>query len=84
MKKQPTKIKLCFLIAVLTIFISGCSSVDNPQRIDGIIDAVYTSYETDKDFNKTKEYLQQKVERNEISSFTSSLIEKCLKRGSSK
>ena len=84
MKKQPTKIKLCFLIAVLTVFISGCCSVDNPKRIDGIIDAVYTSYETDKDFNKTKEYLQKKVERNEISEFTSSIIEKCLKRGNSR
>lgn len=84
MKKQLMKIKLCFVIIVLILFLSGCKNIDNPQRIEGIVDAVYTSYETEKDFDKTKEYLRKKVDRNEISELTSFVIEKCLKRGNLK
>ena len=67
--------------ALSFVLLTGCSSIDKPQRIDGVIDAVYTNYETEKDFNKSKSYLQHKVKNKEISEFTSLIIEKCLKRG---
>ena len=68
------------LFALFLIFISGCANTDNSQRIDGIIDAVYTNYEQKKDFDSVKNYLNKKVENKEISDFTSCVVEKCLKR----
>ena len=76
--------KILILAAVVTVFLTGCKNVDNPQRIDGIINAVYTNYEIEKNLNKSKFYLQQKVKNEEISELTSTVIEKCLKRSFSK
>ena len=68
----------------IVVLLSGCKNIDNIQRIDGIVNAVYTNYETEKDINKSKFYLQQKVKNEEISELTSIVIEKCLNRSFSK
>ena len=81
MKKQLVKMNSkLILFALFLIFVSGCANTDNPQRIDGIVDAVYTNYEQKKDFDSVKVYLNKKVENKEISCFTSCIVEKCLKR----
>lgn len=84
MKKPRVMNKILIIFIFSLLFLVGCNSIDNPQRIDGIINAVYTNYETEKDFEKSKSYLQTKVNNEEISDFTSLIIEKCLKRGISK
>lgn len=76
--------KILILAVVIIVFLTGCKNVDNPQRIDGIINAVYTNYEIEKNLNKSKFYLQQKVKNEEISELTSTVIENCLKRSFSK
>lgn len=68
----------------IVVSLSGCKNIDNIQRIDGIVNTVYTNYETEKDINKSKFYLQQKVKNEEISELTSIVIEKCLNRSFSK
>ena len=72
--------KYLFTILFALFLFCGCSNIDNPQRIDGIINDVYTNYETDNEFNKTKSYLIKKVNNKEISELTSVIIEKCLSR----
>lgn len=81
MKKQLAKMNSkLILFALFLIFVSGCANIDNHQRIEGIVDAVYTNYEQKKDFDSVKVYLNEKVENKEISSLTSCIVEKCLKR----
>ena len=81
MKKLWVKrISKLILFALFLIFVSGCANTDNPQRVDGVVDAVYTNYEQKKDFDYVKVYLNKKVENKEISYFTSCVVEKCLKR----
>lgn len=84
MKKPRVMNRILIIFVFSLLFLVGCNSIDNPKRIDGIINAVYTNYETEKDFEKSKSYLQSKVNNEEISEFTSLIIEKCLKRGISK
>ena len=84
MKKPRVMNRILIIFIFSLLFLFGCNSVDNPQRIDGIINTVYTNYETEKDFEKSKSYLQTKVNNEEISGLTSLIIEKCLKRGISK
>lgn len=68
------------LFLLFLLFVSGCANIDNTKRIDGIIEAIYTSYEQNKDFDSVKIYLDKKVENKEISTFTSCIVKKCLKR----
>ena len=80
MKITKKRLFVRILFALFLIFVSGCANTDNAQRIYGIINAVYTNYETNKDFNSINSYLQCKVENKEISKLTSSVIKSCLKR----
>ena len=79
MKTLQAMSKLILLFLFILI-LSGCQTIDNPKRLDGIINAVYTNYETNKDFNSINSYLKSKVENKEISELTSSVIKSCLER----
>lgn len=80
MKKPLMRMNKIIFLIILLFFLCGCQSVDNPQRIDGIINAVYTKYKFNKNHSEIQSYLQQKVENKEISEHTSLVIQKCLKK----
>ena len=69
-----------YLLIFSVVFLCGCNNIDDPKRISGIIDAVYTNYEYEKDFDKSTNYLLKKVYNKEISESTSYVIKQCLHR----
>ena len=75
--------KYIFLFSSFIFFIfCGCNSVciNDKQRIDGIVDAVWTSYYLEKDQEKINNYLEQKIERKEIDDNVKYTILSCLNR----
>ena len=52
---------LIFFIVITIALFCGCRSVNEEKRISGIVDAVYTSYKTEKNIEKVENYLTKKV-----------------------
>lgn len=72
---------LIFFIVIAIALFCGCRSVNEEKRISGIVDAVYTSYKTEKNIEKVENYLTKKVSNSDITKEVKYTIIECLKKG---